>query len=91
MSRQFLPISQLRTAARCWVPVYSKQPASRFFSSRQRFHIDFNNVNEHDNTINLISNDDVFTGDAHHDADMPFEPTVFSLEEVTTAGPVNKA
>lgn len=90
MSRHFLPISQLRTAARCWVPVYSKQPASRFFSSRQRC-INFNNINEHDSAVNLIANDDVFASDDVHESEKPFEPTVFSLEDITTAGPVNKA
>ncbi|QWW23604.1 hypothetical protein CA7LBN_002405 [Candidozyma auris] len=54
--------------------------------------INFNNINEHDNSVNLISNDDVFAAEEiKHQNEAPFEPTVFSSEDVFTAGPVNKA
>lgn len=93
MVRQILKVANFRTVSRCWVPaqIQSQQPMLRFFSSRQRC-INFNNVNEHDNAINLISNDDVFASEeVKHQSEAPFEPTVFSSEDVFTAGPVNKA
>lgn len=50
--------------------------------------MNFNNVSEH----TLVSNDDVFPLHAKEDHDFEsFEPTVFSSEEVHTAGPVKKA
>ncbi|KAF3994181.1 hypothetical protein FT663_00151 [Candidozyma haemuli var. vulneris] len=93
MVRQILKVANFRTVSRCWVPapMQTQQPMSRFFSSRQRC-INFNNVNEHDNGVNLIANDDVFaTEEVKHQNEAPFEPTVFSSEDVFTAGPVNKA
>lgn len=61
----------------------------RHFSSKQRC-INFNNLNEGF----AVSNDDVLRHDdvrqTHLDLE-PFEPTVFSSEEIHTAGPVNKA
>ncbi|PSK38977.1 hypothetical protein C7M61_002284 [Candidozyma pseudohaemuli] len=90
---QILKVANFRTVSRCWVPaqIQSQQPMLRFFSSRQRC-INFNNVNEHDNGVNLISNDDVFASEeVKHQNEAPFEPTVFSSEDVFTAGPVNKA
>lgn len=68
----------------------TKAPTYRSFSSRQRC-VNFNNI-EHDSSVNLISNDDVFQAeDVKTVSETPFEPTVFSSEEVFTAGPVNKA
>lgn len=93
MVRQILKVANFRTVSRCWVPALmaQQQPMLRFFSSRQRC-INFNNINEHDNSVNLISNDDVFAAEEiKHQNEAPFEPTVFSSEDVFTAGPVNKA
>lgn len=88
VARKFLSVASFKTASRCWVPL-SKAPTYRSFSSRQRC-VNFNNI-EHDPLVNLISNDDVFQPEELKTADTPFEPTVFSSEEVFTAGPVNKA
>lgn len=89
VARKFLSVSSFKTASRCWVPM-TKAPTYRSFSSRQRC-VNFNNI-EHDPSVNLISNDDVFqTEELKSAAETPFEPTVFSSEEVFTAGPVNKA
>lgn len=86
---KFLAVSSFRTAARCWVPV-AKQPVPRYFSSRQRL-VNFSNANEHE-SASLVSNDDVFAvEDIKQNIETAFEPTVFSSEEVFTAGPVNKA
>lgn len=88
MTRKFLSVASFRTASRCWVPAYSKQATYRAFSSRQRC-VNFNTI-EHEN--NVISNDDILSAEEpkiHSEA--PFEPVVFSSEEVFTAGPVNKA
>lgn len=90
MVRQFLSIASIKTASRCWVPVTKTSRAAtiRSFSSRQRC-VNFNTV-EHDK-VNLISNDDVLSAEdigSHNDA--PFEPVVYSSEEIFTAGPVNK-
>lgn len=85
MTSRFLPVSSLKTAARCWVPA-SRYPY-RSFSLRQRL-VSFG---DKDN-VNLIANDDVFTApEETHNSEKPFEPTVFSSEDVFTAGPVNKA
>ncbi|SGZ56483.1 CIC11C00000004845 [Sungouiella intermedia] len=89
VARKFLSVSSFKTASRCWVPM-TKAPAYRSFSSRQRC-VNFNTL-EHDATVNMISNDDVLqTEDIKNPSETPFEPTVFSSEEVFTAGPVNKA
>lgn len=83
---RILNISAFKTASRCWIPV-RHTAIPRHFSSRQRC-VNFNNVSEH----TLVSNDDVFPLHAKEDHDFEsFEPTVFSSEEVHTAGPVKKA
>lgn len=87
MSKTILSVASFRSAARCWIPVYSQLAASRFFSSQQRC-VNFNNV-DHDTL--LVSNDDVFLADETVTAEPAFEPSVFSSEEVFTAGPVKKA
>lgn len=89
VARKFLSVSSLRTASRCWVPL-TKAQANRSFSSRQRC-VNFNTF-ENDSTVNMISNDDVLNSEDFKSAsETPFEPTVYSAEEVFTAGPVNKA
>ncbi|KAF5212586.1 hypothetical protein EJF18_11133 [Clavispora lusitaniae] len=88
MVKQYLSLATFKTASRCWMPAYAQQPASRFFSSRQRC-INFNNV-DHENR-HLVSNDDAFSAEDVSATEQPFEPTVFSSDEVFTAGPVNKA
>lgn len=94
-ARQFLNISSYKTASRCWIPIKQISSGSsnnlRFFSSKQRC-INFNNLHE----SNLIANDGVFTSAIHEELESTpdfesFEPTVFSSEEIHTAGPVNKA
>lgn len=94
-ARQFLNIAQYKTASRCWIPIKQINSGAsanlRFFSSKQRC-INFNNLHE----SNLISNDSVFANAVHEELESSqdfesFEPTVFSSEEVHTAGPVNKA
>ncbi|EGV61997.1 hypothetical protein PSN45_000712 [Yamadazyma tenuis] len=94
-SRQILKVANFKTASRCWIP--AAQPASsRYFSSKQRY-INFNLHSLSD--ANLIANDDVLTHEAskhtttriqHDKHEEVFEPTVYSSEEVHTAGPVNK-
>lgn len=88
MVRKFLSVASFRTASRCWVPAHTKQATFRAFSSRQRC-INFNSV-EHEH-VNLILNDDILSAEETKPSDTPFEPVVFSSEEVYTAGPVNKA
>lgn len=87
---KFLRISTFKTASRCWVPVQANTNSTmRHFSSRQRC-INFNNLNEGF----AVSNDDVLRHDDIRGAinlEEPFEPTIFSSEEIHTAGPVNKA
>lgn len=89
VARKFLSVSSFKTASRCWVPI-TKAHANRSFSSRQRC-VNFNTF-ENDSTVNMISNDDVLNSeDIKTVSETPFEPTVYSAEEVFTAGPVNKA
>ncbi|RCK66065.1 hypothetical protein Cantr_01827 [Candida viswanathii] len=84
VTQRILRVSQLRTATRHYLPVYS-----RAFSSKQRC-VNFQNLNE----ATLISNDNVFTNanaaPQTEDADS-FEPTIHGSEDVVTAGPVNRA
>lgn len=95
---KFFSIASYKTASRCWVPVsqiaqQTNNNALRYFSSRQRC-INFNNITE----SHLVSNDDVLAHGIPNAEELSktssddfFEPTVFSSEEVHTAGPVNKA
>lgn len=89
MVRQFLSIASVKTASRCWVPVTKTSRAATFrsFSSRQRC-VNFNTIEQ--DKVNLISNDDVLSAEASSTTDAPFEPVVYSSEEIFTAGPVNK-
>lgn len=87
MTKAILSLASLRTAARCWIPAYSQLATSRFFSSRQRC-VNFNNV-DHDTM--LVANDDTFLAEETITSEPAFEPSVFSSEEVYTAGPVKKA
>lgn len=85
---KFLRISAFKTASRCWVPVQAVPNSTmRHFSSKQRC-INFNNLNEGF----AVSNDDILRPDETRSQELePFEPTIFSSEDVHTAGPVNKA
>lgn len=94
-SRNFLNISSYKTASRCWIPLKQINSGARnnlrFFSSRQRC-VNFNNLHEN----NVISNDGVLSSNIDEELKKssdfePFEPTIFSSEEIHTAGPVNKA
>lgn len=87
MVRQFLSVASFKTASRCWMP--TTQAMARSFSSKQRF-VNFGSIElEH---VNLISNDDVLHAEeTGGHAEVVFEPTVHSSEEIFTAGPVNKA
>lgn len=85
MVKQYLRISSLQTASRCWLPTYRQQATSRLFLSRQRC------VNFNTSEGTLIANDDVIPEDARAAAEPYFEPSVHSMEEVFTAGPVNKS
>ncbi|ODV70196.1 hypothetical protein HYPBUDRAFT_179597 [Hyphopichia burtonii NRRL Y-1933] len=61
----------------------------RYFSSKQRC-INFNNIKD----AHLVANDGVLSGEEAIKAGSSeeiFEPTIFSSEEIHTAGPVNKA
>ncbi|MCP8718503.1 MAG: hypothetical protein M5F18_04295 [Asgard group archaeon] len=82
VTQRILRISQLRTATRHYLPVYS-----RAFSSKQRC-VNFQNLNE----ATLISNDAVFANAAPQvEETESFEPTIHGSEDVVTAGPVNRA
>lgn len=82
VTQRILRISQLRTATRHYLPVYS-----RAFSSKQRC-VNFQNLNE----ATLISNDTVFANAAPQvEETESFEPTIHGSEDVVTAGPVNRA
>lgn len=91
-ARQILKVSSFKTASRCWMPATQQPTAARFFSSKQRY-INFNMHSLSDS--HLISNDDVII-EAHSNArpqeihEEPFEPIVYSSEEVHTAGPVRE-
>lgn len=90
VARKFLSLSSFNTASRCWVPITKAPLLNRSFSSRQRC-VNFNTF-ENDSTVNMISNDDVLNSEEIKTvSETPFEPTVYSAEEVFTAGPVNKA
>ncbi|ODV78346.1 uncharacterized protein CANTADRAFT_6740 [Suhomyces tanzawaensis NRRL Y-17324] len=92
-------ISTYKTASRCWIPVNQNLKASiaRNFSSRQRC-VNFNNISSH----NVVANDDVLaagagahaTGTSSASAEEynfeTFEPSIFSSEEIHTAGPVRR-
>jgi len=106
VAQRILSVSNIQTAARHWVPIAKQQiiryPKSQpsqlikkqFYSSRIRC-VNYNNIND----ISLVSNDDVINASAAaaattttkaEDAE-PFEPTIYSSEDVHTAGPVNRA
>ncbi|CUM65056.1 uncharacterized protein PRCAT00002678001 [Priceomyces carsonii] len=82
-AKQFFSISTYKTAARCWIPVNQALRANgsanlRFYSSQ--------NINvKHRESSNGAN--DATSGSS----DETFHPTVFSSDEVHTAGPVNKA
>ncbi|KAI5970918.1 hypothetical protein CANMA_000078 [Candida margitis] len=90
----FLRISSIPTAARHWMPVAKPQltqlTLKQFYSSRVRF-VNYNNINE----ISLVSNDDIInatsTSANNKEDGEVFEPTVYSSEDIHTAGPVNRA
>lgn len=105
VAQRVLSISNIQTAARHWVPIarhqlikYPKVQSSQliskqFYSSRIRC-VNYNNIND----ISLVSNDDIINASAStttttsskEDAEF-FEPTVYSSEDIHTAGPVNRA
>lgn len=87
MSKTILSVASFRSASRCWIPVYLQPVATRFFSSQNRC-VNFNNA-DHDTV--LVSNDDVFVVEEVAASEPTFVPSVFSSEEVFTAGPVKKA
>ncbi|KAI5949802.1 hypothetical protein KGF57_004625 [Candida theae] len=107
VAQRILSISNIQTAARHWVPIAKHQitkypkPQStqliskQFYSSRIRcVNYNYNNIND----VSLVSNDDVINASAtsstrsstNDDAE-PFEPTIYSSEDIHTAGPVNRA
>ena len=69
--------------------------SKRFYSSRIRC-VNYNNIND----VSLVSNDDIINASSaatsstkassKEDAE-PFEPTIYSSEDIHTAGPVNRA
>lgn len=95
-AQKFFNISAYKTASRCWIPVNQQMMVNntnRFFSSKQRC-INFNNITD----SHLVSNDSVLSSNietskptSNAGNDEYFEPTIFSSEEIHTAGPVNKA
>ncbi|CAK7891334.1 hypothetical protein CAAN1_01S04632 [[Candida] anglica] len=89
MTRQIFNIASFKTASRCWLPANVKPHTLRHFSSRQRC-VNFNNLNE----SRVVANDNILTHQQEESSSADFEtfePTVFSSEEIHTAGPVNKA
>ncbi|KAG5420802.1 hypothetical protein I9W82_002683 [Candida metapsilosis] len=105
VAQRILSISNIQTAARHWVPIakhqmikYPKAQQSRqliskrFYSSRIRC-VNYNNIND----VSLVSNDDVINASSaaasstSKDDSEPFEPTIYSSEDIHTAGPVNRA
>lgn len=90
--QKFFNIASYKTASRCWVPINNQikthmtQNTNRFFSSQQRV-VNFNNIAD----AHTVSNDGVLSTYETPSSEEVFEPTVFSSEEVHTAGPVNKA
>ncbi|CAH6721273.1 hypothetical protein CLIB1444_05S07426 [[Candida] jaroonii] len=95
---KIIRLSNFQTASRCWLPTNNiiRSNNIRLLSSNQRYI----NLNQHSlSDINLISNDEILNYQElnnttntiiKNDEEMNFEPTIFSNDDVFTAGPVNK-
>ena len=88
--RAFKSIANYKTASRCWIPATQLQRSNnmiRNLSSQQR-HVNFSHITEN----NLVADDGIIANvqEDVESNEQEFEPVIFSSNEVSTAGPVNK-